>query len=104
MEQANPIMLEPIVNVTVRVPDEFTGTIIGDFNKRRGAIMGMDMVDGYQEIKAQVPLAEVMRYPLELRAMTQGRGTYTQEFDRYDPVPSNLVDRIIADAKKEEEE
>ena len=104
MEQANPIMLEPIVNITVRVPDEFTGTIIGDFNKRRGSIMGMDMVDGYQEIKAQVPLSEVMRYPLELRAMTQGRGTYTQEFDRYDPVPSNLVDRIIAEAKKEEEE
>lgn len=104
MAQANPILLEPIMNVTVRVPDEFTGTIIGDFNKRRGAIMGMDMVDGYQEIKAQVPLAEVQKYPIELRAMTQGRGSYTQEFDRYDPVPSNLAAHIIETHKKEIEE
>lgn len=104
MAEAKPILLEPIVNITVRVPDDFTGTIIGDFNKRRGAIMGMDMVDGYQEIKAQVPLAEVLKYPIELRAMTQGRGVYTQEFDRYDPVPRNLAERIIAQHKKEMEE
>lgn len=104
MAEAKPILLEPIVNITVRVPDDFTGTIIGDFNKRRGAIMGMDMIDGYQEIKAQVPLAEVLKYPIELRAMTQGRGVYTQEFDRYDPVPQNLAERIIAQHKKEMEE
>lgn len=104
MAEAKPILLEPIVNITVRVPDDFTGTIIGDFNKRRGAIMGMDMVDGYQEIKAQVPLAEVLKYPIELRAMTQGRGVYTQEFDRYDPVPQSLADSIIAQHKKEMEE
>lgn len=102
--EAKPILLEPIVNITVKVPDEFTGTIIGDFNKRRGAIMGMDMVDGYQEITAQVPLAEVQKYPIELRAMTQGRGVYTQSFDRYEPVPSNIADGIIAQHKKEEEE
>lgn len=101
MEQANPILLEPIMNLSVRVPDDFTGTIIGDFNKRRGSILGMDLIDGYQEIKAEVPLAEVMRYPIELRAMTQGRGYYLQEFDRYEPVPSNLADVIIANAKKE---
>lgn len=104
MAEAKPILLEPIVNITVRVPDDFTGTIIGDFNKRRGAIMGMDMIDGYQEIKAQVPFAEVLKYPIELRAMTQGRGVYTQEFDRYDPVPQNLAERIIAQHKKEMEE
>lgn len=104
MAEAKPILLEPIVNITVRVPDDFTGTIIGDFNKRRGAIMGMDMIDGYQEIKAQVPLAEVLKYPIELRAMTQGRGVYTQEFDRYDPVPQSLADSIIAQHKKEMEE
>ena len=104
MAEAKPILLEPIVNITVRVPDDFTGTIIGDFNKRRGAIMGMDMVDGYQEIKAQVPLAEVLKYPIELRAMTQGRGVYTQEFDRYDPVPQSLAESIIAQHKKEMEE
>ena len=104
MAQANPILLEPIVDITVRVPDEFTGTIIGDFNKRRGAIMGMDMVDGYQEISAQVPLAEVQKYPIELRAMTQGRGSYVQKFNRYDPVPANLAEGIIAQHKKEEED
>ena len=104
MAEAKPILLEPIVNITVRVPDDFTGTIIGDFNKRRGAIMGMDMIDGYQEIKAQVPLAEVLKYPIELRAMTQGRGVYTQEFDCYDPVPQSLADSIIAQHKKEMEE
>lgn len=104
MPKCNPILLEPIMNVEVKVPDEYTGTIIGDFNKRRGSIMGMDLVDGYQIISAQVPMAEMMRYPIDLRAMTQGMGTYTQSFDRYDPVPSNLADKIIAAAKAEMEE
>lgn len=104
MKKAKPILLEPIVNVHVKVPDEFTGAIIGDFNKRRGAIMGMDMNEGYQIINAQVPLAEMLRYPIELRAMTQGRGTYTQAFDRYDPVPNNISERIIKEAALEEED
>ena len=104
MPKCNPILLEPIMNVEVKVPDEYTGTIIGDFNKRRGSIMGMDLVDGYQIISAQVPMAEMMRYPIDLRAMTQGMGIYTQSFDRYDPVPSNLADKIIAAAKAEMEE
>ena len=104
MEKCSPILLEPIMNVEVRVPDEYTGTIIGDFNKRRGSIMGMDLVDGYQIISAQVPMAEMMRYPIDLRAMTQGMGSYTQSFDRYDPVPSNLAERIVAAARSEMEE
>ena len=104
MEKCSPILLEPIMNVEVRVPDEYTGTIIGDFNKRRGSIMGMDLVDGYQIISAQVPMAEMMRYPIDLRAMTQGMGSYTQSFDRYDPVPSNLAERIVAAARAEMEE
>lgn len=101
MMDAKPILLEPIVDISVRVPDEFTGVIIGDFNKRRGAIIGMDLIDGYQEIKAQVPLAEVLKYPIDLRAMTQGRGTYTQEFNRYEPVPSQLAQPIIEQHKQE---
>lgn len=104
MEQANPILLEPIVDVFVKIPDEFTGTIMGDFNKRRGMIVGMDLQDGYQVINASVPMAEMVKYPIELRAMTQGRGTYTQTFDRYEPVPANLSENIIKNAKKEEEE
>ncbi len=103
MAKAEPILLEPIVDIKVKVPDEFTGTIIGDFNKRRGSIMGMDMVDGYQEISAQVPLAEVQKYPIDLRAMTQGRGVYTQEFNRYDPVPVSIAERIIAKHEQEED-
>ncbi|MEG0094054.1 MAG: elongation factor G [Erysipelotrichaceae bacterium] len=104
MELANPILLEPIVNVFVKVPDEFTGTIMGDFNKRRGMIVGMDMKDGYQVINANVPMAEMMKYPIELRAMSQGRGTYTQEFDRYEPVPPMISTKIIAAATKDKEE
>ncbi len=100
MPKAKPVLLEPIVNVEVKVPDDYTGDILGDFNKRRGAIMGMDMKDGYQLIQAQVPLAEMQRYPIELRAMTRGRGSYTQEFDRYEPVPQALSERIIARDKE----
>lgn len=100
MPKAKAVLLEPIVNVHVRVPDEYTGDIIGDFNKRRGAIMGMDMIDGYQIINVQVPLAEMQKYPIELRAMTKGRGSYTQVFERYDQVPQNLSERIIAQAKE----
>ena len=104
MAKCNPILLEPIMNIEVRVPDEFTGTIMGDFNKRRGSIMGMDLVDGYQIITAQAPMAEMMRYPIDLRAMTQGMGSYTMSFERYDPVPSNIADKIIETAKREAEE
>lgn len=103
LPKAKPVLLEPIVDVHVKVPDEYTGDIIGDFNKRRGAIMGMDLVDGYQIINAQVPLAEMIKYPIELRAMTRGRGSYTQVFERYDPVPQNLSERIIAQAQKDNE-
>lgn len=104
MPKAKPVLLEPIVDVQVKIPDEFTGTIIGDFNKRRGSIIGMDLVDGYQMIHAQVPLAQMQRYPIDLRAMSQGRGTYTQSFDRYDPVPANMAERILAQAKADNEE
>ena len=101
MEKCRPILLEPIMNVTVRVPDEYTGTIIGDLNKRRGAIMGMTPDENDQIIEAQVPMGEMARYSVELRSMTQGLGTYTIEMDRYDPVPDNIAQRIIANAKKD---
>lgn len=103
MPKANPVLLEPIMTVHVKVPDAFTGDIMGDFNKRRGMIIGMELIDGYQIIQAQVPLAEMMKYPIELRAMTKGRGSYTQEFKCYEPVPQNMSDRIIAQAKERNE-
>ncbi len=101
MEKCHPILLEPIMNVTIRVPDEYTGTIIGDLNKRRGAIMGMTPDENDQIIEAQVPMGEMARYSVELRSMTQGLGTYTIEMDRYDPVPENISKRIIEQAKAE---
>ncbi len=103
MPKANAILLEPIVLATVVVPDDYTGTIIGDFNKRRGTIIGMDLEGHHQKITAEVPLAEMMKYPTDLRSMTQGRGVYTQKFVRYEPVPANIAERVIANVKKEED-
>lgn len=100
MPKAGCILLEPVMSLTVIIPEEYTGTIIGDFNKRRGQIMGMDMHGNQQSINVLVPLSEVMKYPTDLRSMTQGRGRYTQVFDHYDPVPSNIADKVIAAADK----
>ena len=106
MPNAKPILLEPIGKVSVFAPDEYTGTLIGDFNKRRGIIMGMDMVDDEQKIEAEVPMAEMQQYATELRSMTQGRGRFTIKFDRYEPAPKEVSDKVIAaaQAKKKEEE
>ncbi|NTW91099.1 MAG: elongation factor G, partial [Erysipelotrichaceae bacterium] len=99
MPLAKPVLLEPIVKVDVVAPEEFTGTIIGDFNKRRGLILGMDLNDeGEQVISAEVPMSEVMRYSTELRSFTQGIGTYTQKFDRYEIAPQPIADKVIAHA------
>ena len=99
MTKCQPVLLEPIMNVTVRVPDEYTGTVIGDLNKRRGAIMGMTPDENDQIIEAQVPMGELPRYSVELRSMTQGLGTYSMSMDRYDPVPDVIAQRIIDAAK-----
>ena len=103
MTKVRPILLEPIMNVKIRVQDEFTGAVIGDLNKRRGSIMGMTPVDSDQEIDAQVPMANMSRYCVELRSMTTGLGTYTMEMDRYDPVPEPYASRVIEESKKEKE-
>lgn len=105
MPKAKPVLLEPIVKVQVTIPEEYTGTVIGDFNKRRGMIMGMDLVSETEQlITAEVPMAEMMRYATELRSFTQGRGNYTQEFDRYEVAPQPVADKVIANAVKEEED
>lgn len=104
MPKANPILLEPIVDLKVVVPDEYTGTIIGELNKRRGLIAGMDLEGDKQVIGATIPLAEVMDFPTDLRALTQGRGFYTQTFNRYEEIPPQLKDSIIAKAKSAKEE
>ncbi|MFR7638358.1 MULTISPECIES: elongation factor G [Allobaculum] len=101
MTKCRPILLEPIMNLSVRVPDEYTGTIIGDLNKRRGAILGMDPEGDEQVISAQVPMMELSKYAIDLRSMTQGLGSYTVSMDRYDPVPENIASRIIAEAARD---
>ncbi|MFP4496985.1 MAG: elongation factor G [Vulcanimicrobiota bacterium] len=102
---AKPILLEPIYELEITVPDEFTGDVIGDINSRRGRILGMDPLgDGLQFIRATAPLAEVMKYSIDLRSLTQGKGTYSQKFLTYEEVPAQAMEQIVAEAKKEEEE
>ncbi len=104
MPKAQPTLLEPIGEVIVTAPEEYTGVIMGDFTKRRGLIVDMSTNDdGDQVIQADVPLAEMQTYANELRAMTQGRGSYVVEFSRYQPAPKEVADKVIADAKAKEE-
>jgi elongation factor G len=109
MEAAKPSLLEPIMNVEVQAPVEFAGDLMGDMNGRRGRISGMDTKGGTQIIKAQVPMAEMLDYLNVLTSMTQGRGSFSMEFDHYDFVPGLQAEKIIAAAKaaragEEEEE
>jgi elongation factor G len=99
--EARPTLLEPIVKLTVTVPDDAVGDIIGDINSRRGKVMGMGPGQGGQAIVALTPLAEVQRYMLDLNAMTAGRGTFTMEQSHYEEVPPNLAEKIISQAKEE---
>lgn len=100
MSKARPVLLEPIMKVKVMVPDQYMGDITGDLNHKRGRILGIGTEDGMQVITAEVPQAEMFRYSSELRSMTGGRGTFEMEFARYDIVPSNIAQRVIAEAQK----
>ncbi|MEO0005307.1 MAG: elongation factor G [candidate division WOR-3 bacterium] len=103
-EKAGVVLLEPIMNVEVTVPDRYTGDVMGDLNARRGRIMGMEAQGGLQVIKAQVPLAEMYKYSNSLRSMTQGRGVFTMEFDHYEEVPREIAQRIIEEARRAKQE
>lgn len=102
--KASPALIEPVYRVDVLVPDEYMGDIIGDMNRRRGRVIGMNPAEGGQEVSAEVPLSEVFKYATDLRAMTQARGSFKMEFVRYEDVPANVAQKIIEQAKKEEEE
>jgi elongation factor G len=109
MEQAKPCLLEPIMNVEITVPENYSGDIMGNLNGRRGRIQGMEPKGGSTAIKAQVPLAEMLAYASDLTSMTQGRGTHSMEYSHYDMVPQPIAEKIIAAAKaagvgEEEEE
>lgn len=95
MAKANPVLLEPIVKVEVTVPEEYMGDVMGDLNARRGRIEGMEARAGAQIIRAQVPMSEMFGYATVLRSRTQGRGTYSMEFDHYDEVPKNIQEQIV---------
>ncbi len=99
MEVANPVLLEPIMNVEVYAPDVYAGDLMGDLNSRRGRVQGMETKSGTQVIKAQVPMAEMLSYAPTLTSMTQGRGDYTMEFSHYEIVPAQISDKVIAQAK-----
>ena len=101
---ANPVLLEPVVKLSVTVPDAYTGEVISDLNGKRGRILGMNPDNGVTLIEAEVPLAEVQRYAQDLRSVSQGRGSYSLEFDHYDQVPANLEPKVIEDVKRAKEE
>ena len=101
MDSANPVLLEPIVKLKVTVPDNYTGDIMSDLNTKRGRVMGMMPEGGYNTIEAEVPMAEVLRYAIDLKSITQGRGRYTLEFSHYEEVPSFITQKIVAERQKE---
>ena len=103
--EANPVLLEPIMDIEVIVPKEYMGDIIGDLNSKRGKIMGMEeSSSGKQAIKAKIPQAEIFKYAIDLRSITQGRGTFSLKFSHFEEVPTNILQEIIAKTKEEEEE
>ena len=98
------MLLEPIMHVAVTVPDEYMGDIMGDMNKRRGRIIGMTQVGKNQQVDAEAPMAELFKYATDLRSMTQGRGSFTTSFERYEEVPQSVAEKIIAAAEKIEDD
>jgi elongation factor G len=103
MEDADPVLLEPIMQLTVSVPEDVVGDVVGDLNSRRGRPLGMEAKGSATEIKAEVPMAEVLDYARDLRQITGGRGDYTMEFARHEEIPAHLAQKVISEARSEEE-
>ncbi len=104
LQQANPVLLEPIMKLEVTVPEENLGDVMGDLTAKRGRVLGIESKGKYQVIKAEVPMAEILTYALDLNALTAGRGSFKMEFSHYEEVPPQIAEKIIANAKKEKEE
>jgi elongation factor G len=100
LSQGQPVLLEPIMNLTITVPETYTGDITSDLNTKRGRVLGMNPGNGINVIQAQAPYAELLRYATDLRSRTQGRGSFVMEFDHYEEVPAHISQKIIADKKK----
>lgn len=103
-QEARPVILEPIYEVTIKVPEEFMGDVMGNVSSKRGKILGMDSEGSYQIIKAMVPLAELYKYSTSLRSLTAGRGTFSRKFSHYEEVPKEVEVKIIEEYKKSKEE
>jgi elongation factor G len=104
VREASPIFLEPIMKIEIAVPEDNVGDVIGDLNGRRGRILGVEAKGHNQIVKANVPMAEVLRYAPDLTSMTGGKGSFTLEYSHYEEVPANISERMIAGAQKEKEE
>ena len=103
MSNAAPALLEPIMLVTLTIPEDSVGDVIGDLSSRRGRPQGMEGVGGgLTEVKAEVPMAEMLTYAPDLRSLTGGQGDYTMQFERYEEVPGNLQSKIVAEATAQE--
>jgi len=103
VQDANPVLLEPIMKMEIIAPEENMGDIMGDLNGRRGRVLGMDSEAKYQIIKAQAPMSEILRYALDLNAITAGRGSFKVEHSHYEEVPAQLAEKVIAETKEDEQ-
>jgi len=103
MQEGQPVLLEPIMNVEVMVPEANMGDVIGLINSKRGRILGMEPVGSMQMVRAQVPQGEMFTFATELRSLTQGRGSYSMEYAHYEELPEHLAQNVIAEAKERQE-
>lgn len=101
MKKAEPVLLEPVMKVEVTMPEEYMGDVIGDMNSRRGRVTGMEDIGGGKQVNGFVPLAQMFGYATDLRSMTQGRGNYSMFFEKYEPVPKNIAEKVLNDANKD---
>ena len=97
--KCHPVMLEPIYEIEISVPDDYTGDVMGDMSSRRGKILGMEPISKWQRIRATAPLSELYKYSTTLRSLTQGRGTYSRKFSHYEEVPRDFAGKVIEEAK-----
>ena len=102
IQDSSPVLLEPIMDVEVRVPEEYMGDVNRDLNTRRGRVLGMDTSDGVQVVRAHVPQSELFTYATELRSMSAGRGQFSATLDQYEEVPSHVAQKIVEAHKKDE--
>ena len=102
MRKADPVIMEPIMRVEINLPEEYLGDVMGNVSSRRGNLLGMETINGSQDIRAEIPLSEMVGYATDLRSRTQGRGQYTMTFDHYSEVPRNVAEKIIGDRAKKD--